>query len=145
MAIEVIYRGPVAREAQAIDLPVVGAYFPGIVVNINSTNKLVAATTGTGRLLILSNRRFIGQDIRTAYAVNETGVAYCITPEQQYCVKVATGTYTQGQELTVGAGGVLKAAVAGNVVNFFFDRVIDSTASAEGFADVVVANFYTKA
>lgn len=145
MAVEVIYRGPISNEPQVIDLPLVGAYLPGTMVNITPGNRFTAATTGTGRILILSNRRFIGQDIRTAYAANETGVAYCLLPEQQYSAQVASATYTRGQELTVGAGGVLKAAAAGDIVNFFFDRTTDDISAAQGFADVVVANFYTKA
>ncbi|MFQ9622101.1 MAG: hypothetical protein ACLR17_07535 [Enterobacteriaceae bacterium] len=103
----VIYRGPVEREPETINLPVAAASNPGIAVKVSS-GKLAVATDTTGRWLILGNRRFIGQAITTAYAANETGVAYRVEGEQEYNVRLAAAAYSVGQELTVGAAACSK-------------------------------------
>lgn len=140
----VIYRGPVEREPETINLNVATALSPGVVVKKNTTGGVSVATDPTGRLLILSNRRFLGQDINTAYAVGETGVQYRVEVDQEYYVQLAAAAYTIGQELTVGAGGVFKAAAAGDIVVATFDEKAARTLSAQGFADVVIVNSYTK-
>ncbi len=92
------------------------------------------------------NRRFIGQAITTAYAANETGVAYRVEGEQEYNVRLAAAAYTVGQELTIGTGGVFKAAATGNQVVATFDEKAGRTLAAEGFADVVILSTpYAKA
>lgn len=140
----VIYRGPVEREPETINLQVAGAYLPGVVVKRNGTGGVTVAVDTTGRLLILSNRRFIGQDINTAYAANESGVQYRVEVDQEYNVRLAAAAYTVGQELTVGAGGILKAAAAGDVVVAAFDEKSGRTLATAGFADVVIVNSYNK-
>ncbi|MDF7650756.1 hypothetical protein PUG42_19680 [Erwiniaceae bacterium L1_54_3] len=140
----VIYRGPVEREPETINLNVATALTPGVVVKKNTTGGVSVATDPTGRLLILGNRRFLGQDINTAYAVGETGVQYRVEVDQEYYVQLAAAAYTIGQELTVGAGGVFKAAAAGDIVVATFDEKAARTLSAQGFADVVIVNSYTK-
>lgn len=140
----VIYRGPVEREPETINLPVASALLPGVVVKKNATGGVTVAADATGRLLILGNRRFIGQDITTAYAANETGVQYRVEVDQEYYVRLAAAAYTVGQELTVGAGGILKAAAAGDIVVATFDEKAGRTLAAAGFADVVIVNSYTK-
>lgn len=141
----VIYRGPVEREPETINLPVSSALNPGIAVII-SAGKLTSTGTPVGRWFILGNRRFIGQAITTAYAANETGVAYRVEGEQEYNVRLAAATYSVGQELTIGTGGVFKAAANGNQVVATFDEKAGRTLSAEGFADVVILSTpYAKA
>jgi hypothetical protein len=145
MVANVIYRGPVEREPETINLPVTAASNPGIAV-VKSAGKLAAATGTTGRWLILGNRRFSGQTIDTAYAANETGVAYRAEGEQEYNVRLAAAAYTVGQEITIGAGGVFKAAATGNQVVAVFDENAGRTLAAEGFGDVVLLSFpYAKA
>ncbi|WP_242462173.1 hypothetical protein [Erwinia rhapontici] len=144
MVAHVIYRGPVEREPETINLPVAGAYLPGVVVKKNTTGGVTVAADAAGRLLILGNRRFIGQDINTAYAANETGVQYRVEVDQEYNVRLAAAAYTVGQELTVGAGGIFKAAVAGDIVVATFDEKAGRTLAAAGFADVVIVNSYAK-
>lgn len=145
MVANVIYRGPVEREPETINLPVASALNPGVAVVI-SAGKLTTTGAPTGRWLILGNRRFIGQAITTAYAANETGVAYRVEGEQEYNVRLAAAAYTVGQELTVGAGGVFKAAATGNQVVATFDEKAGRTLAAEGFADVVILSTpYAKA
>ncbi|MFP2504631.1 hypothetical protein M975_1887 [Buttiauxella brennerae ATCC 51605] len=145
MVANVIYRGPVEREPETINLPVTAASTPGIAVKIAS-GKLAASTDATGRWLILGNRRFSGQTIDTAYAANETGVAYRVEGEQEYNVRLAAAAYTVGQEITIGAGGVFKAAATGNQVIATFDEKAGRTLAAEGFGDVVILSTpYAKA
>ncbi|MEP8692966.1 hypothetical protein [Enterobacter roggenkampii] len=94
----------------------------------------------------IRNRRFTGQAITTAYAANETGVAYRVEGEQEYNVRLAAAAYTVGQELTIGTGGVFKAAATGNQVVATFDEKAGRTLAAEGFADVVILSTpYAKA
>lgn len=141
----VIYRGPVEREPETINVQVAAELNPGVAVKL-SAGKLAASADTTGRWFILSNRRFYGQDINTAYAANETGVAYRVEGEQEYYVRLAAAAYTVGQELTIGAGGVFKAAASGNVVVATFDEKAGRTLAAEGFADVVILSTpYAKA
>ena len=91
----VIYRGPVEREPETINLPVASALNPGVAVVISA-----------GKLT----------------------------------------TYTVGQELTIGTGGVFKAAATGNQVVATFDEKAGRTLAAEGFADVVILSTpYAKA
>lgn len=140
----VIYRGPVEREPETLNLPVASALLPGVVVKKNTAGGVTVSADATGRLLILGNRRFIGQDIDTAYAATETGVQYRVEVDQEYYVRLAAAAYTIGQELTVGAGGVFKAAATGDIVVATFDEKAGRTLATAGFADVVIVNSYTK-
>jgi hypothetical protein len=140
----VIYRGPVEREPETINIPIATALIPGVAMKKLSA-KATVATDAKGRVFVLGNRRFIGQDINTAYAVNETAVLYRTEPEQEYYVQLAAAAYTIGQELTVGAAGVFKAAVTGDVVIATFDEKANRTLAAQGFGDVVIINAYVKA
>lgn len=140
----VIYRGPVEREPETLNLQVTGAYLPGTFVKKAATGKVVTATDGTGRLLLLSNPRYLERDIATAYAADETGVQYRLEPEQEYQAIAVLGNYADQAELTVNASGQLAAAVAGNVVVAFVDGAKNIT-DATGFLDIVIANSYVKA
>lgn len=144
MVAHVIYRGPVEREPETINVQIATALTPGVAVKKLAANATVA-THAEGRIFILGNRRFYGQTIDTAYAANETAVLYRAEPGQEYYVQLAAAAYTIGQELTVGAAGVFKAAAAGDVVIAFFDEKANRTLSAQGFGDVVIANAYVKA
>ena len=142
MTANVIYRGPVEREPETLNIPVATTPLPGIAVTIGAT--LAAATSGTGRFGILSNRRMYGQDINTAYAAGETGIVYRVEPEQEYQVRTAAAAYTKGQELTIGAGGSFVAAAATNLVVAVCD-VAKTTTAQDPFLDVVMISRYTKA
>lgn len=141
----VIYRGPVEREPETLNLQVTAALKPGVAVKRTAENKVSAAADAKGRILILSNRRFYGQSIETPYEADETGVQYRVEQDQEYYVQLAAGAYTVDHELTVGAGGVFKAAQAGDVVCATFDEKSGRTLSAQGFADIVIINSYVKA
>ena len=136
----VIYRGPIAREPQTINLPVAGAYLPGTFVTSDGA-ELTQATAAGDRLLLLSNRRFYEQGPDDAYLADETAVAYRIEPDQEYSAAMAAGTYAHGDALTVAAVGRLAAATAGDVVVAYVDGP-GGTLDAGTRYDVVIANSY---
>lgn len=142
MVANVIYRGPIENEPETINLPVIGAYLPGSFVNITAANKLESAPSGGGRPLILGNRRFTGQSVLTAYVADETGVAYRLVPDDEYCAILAAATYQRNQELSI-LNGTLRKSQAGDVVNFIYNED-ERTLAAAGLADVLVANSYIK-
>ncbi|EAO3019233.1 hypothetical protein E3A64_12935 [Salmonella enterica] len=135
----VIYRGPAYRQPETLNLPVSGAFKPGVAVS-HSSGALFLSTTPTGRWFILGNNEFIGQDINTAYTANDMATAYRVRAEDEYYVRLAAGTYGPGQELTIGAGGVFKSAATGGIVVAVFDEKTTRTLSAEGFGDIVILN-----
>lgn len=145
MAGNVIYRGPVTSGWQprtVSDKTVAGAYLPGTFVE-EAASTLVQLTTALAKLpMILSNMEFKDQDIDTAYASGDTGVAYHLEPGQVYQARLAAATYAKDAPLTIGASGRLTAATAATpVVAFFSD--IPGAYSAGDLADVVIANTYT--
>ena len=138
-----IYRGPVEREPETLNLPVTGAYLPGTFVRKAATGKVATADSGTGRLLLLSNVRSLESSIETAYAADDTGIQYRLEVEQEYQAIAVLGNYADQAELTVNASGQIAAAVAGDVVVAFVDGEKNIT-DATGFLDIVIANAYTK-
>ena len=109
MAGNVIYRGPIKDEPETVsDKTVAGAYLPGILVTESATALTVATASDIeDELLVLSNRQFYDQDVATAYASGDTGVAYRPRPGEIYQVRLAAATYAKGDTLTIGASGYL--------------------------------------
>lgn len=147
-----VYRGPNDRQPKTISNRTVnGALLPCTAVFVTATQFNQAASASGGRLALLANRDFYGLNhfsaadpLTTAYTTGDTGVAFIIEPGQEYQWAMAAGTYTTGQELTVGASGRLTAAAAGNIVVAYFDGP-GATLAAGALGDVIVAPFYTKA
>ena len=141
-----IFRGSIDEQPKTISKPVSGALLPGTFVTIGAS-ALAQATAPGGRVGILGCRDFYNQDALTAYTSGETGIAYRVEPELEFQAAVAAGTYTFGQELTIGASGRLTAAASTNVVVAFFDDASKAgvAQSAGALCDVVIANSYTKA
>lgn len=139
----VVYRGPVDQQPHTLTGLVNGALLPASFVTFDGTD-FSQATAAGGRLLVLAMRDFYTQTVTDAYEDNETGMAYRIRPEDEFQSVMAAGTYTFGQELTVGAAGRLTAADADDVVVAFFDQT-GATLTAGDLADVVIANSYVKA
>lgn len=137
MAKNVIYRGPVEREPETINLPVAGAYLPGIFVTSDGST-LTQAANGEGRVFLLSNRRFYDQGPDVAYASGDTGVAYRLETEQEYTARFAAGTYAKGDPLTVDANGRLAAAGLDAVVIAYYDGE-GATLTAGDRDDIVIA------
>lgn len=135
-----IYRGPAYRQSETLTLQVTGAYNPGIAVLISAEKFVPAGSPKSGRWLILGNSEFVGQTIDTPYIAHDSAVAYRVRSEDEYYVRLAAGTYGVGQEITIGANGVFKAAAAGDVVIAAFDEKSNRTLSAEGFGDIVILN-----
>jgi len=116
-----IFRGPTGREPESINIPVSGAYLPGILCTV-AASALIEAAAGdaTKELLVLNNLQFADQDIEAAYANGDTGSAYRPETGQTFQVRLAAGNYAEGDELTVGANGRLGAAGADTVVLAYF-------------------------
>jgi hypothetical protein len=146
MSGNVVYRGPIKDEPETVaDKTVAGAYLPGILVTESATALTVATGADIEKdLLILSNRRFYDQDIATAYASGDTGVAYRPRPGDIYQVRVAATTYAKGDPLTVGASGYLEDAAATERVLAFFEDT-PGAYSAGDLADVRIANSFNLA
>ncbi|KQP02465.1 hypothetical protein [Pseudorhodoferax sp. Leaf265] len=142
----------VPRPRTISDKTVSGALLPGTFVQIGATQLTQATSASGGRLAILGDRDFystqgVGTNtdpLMTPYASGETGIAYLPKPDDEFAVALAAGTYTTGQELTVGAAGRLTAAASGGIVVAHYDQG-GKTVIAGELADVVIANFYTKA
>lgn len=142
----VIYRGPIQNEPETVsDKTVAGAYLPGIMVTESATAFTVATAADIEKdLLILSNRRFYGQDLATVYASGDTGVAYRPRPGEVYQARLAAATYAKGDKLTIGASGYLtKTSTAERVIAFFDDT--PGAFSAGDLADVRIANSFLTA
>ncbi|MFD2756382.1 hypothetical protein [Comamonas terrae] len=148
-----IYRGPHDRHPRTVsDKPVAAALLPGTFVTESATNLAQAVAFGP-MVRLLAHRDFYapagswfnGSDpLKTAYAANETAVAYVLEPTQQYQAAVAAGNYTFGQPLTIGAAGRLTAAAAGNVVVAYAAAAANGAAAGD-LLDIEIANFHTMA
>jgi len=142
MASNVIYRGPIAKEPQTIaNRTVAGAYLSGILVTDSGTVLTVAVAADMGKkVYVLSNRRFMEQDVATAYDSGDTGVAYEPLPGEVYQVRLAAATYAKGEPLTLTANGYLtNTIVTGDVVYAYFSDTAGAY-SAGDLADVVIAS-----
>lgn len=138
----VVYRGPVEREPETISAALGAALKPAIFVK-KTAGKFVASADSKGRLFVLSNDRYLETDITTEMPADQTANAYRIEPEQEYYMLAVTGNYSDQAELSCGADGKLKAAVAGETVLAFVDGA--KNLAAEGYLDIVTANTYVKA
>lgn len=136
----VIYRGPAYRQPDTVNMQVTGAYNPGVAVIISAGKLLTTGSPKSGRWLVLGNNEFLGQDISTAYKAHDSATAYRVRSEDEFNVRLAAATYGVGQEITIGANGVFKAAASGDVVVAAFNETASRTLSAEGFGDIVIMN-----
>ena len=155
-----IFRSARGNPRTLSHIPVAGALLPGTAVFVGAT-LAQAATVSGGRLALLGDRDFYGiasaatEPLLTPYVSGETGIAYLLEPQDEVQWAMAAGTYTNGQELTVGAAGRLVAAVStttvtgnvtalGSIVVAHFDQAA-ATLAAGALADVTISNFYIKA
>lgn len=141
MAGNVIYRGPVGRQPRTIQKEVAGAYAVGTFVEETATTLAQITTALAKRPLLLGNADYAGQDIATAYASGDTGVAYELEPGQVYQAALAAATYAKGAPLTIAASGRLAAATAGTRVVAYFDDAPGAYTAGQ-LADVVIADGY---
>lgn len=152
MAASRAYRGPADRQPKTIsDRTVSGALLPCTAVAVTATQFSQATAVSGGRLALLANRDFYSTDfydstnpLLDAYTSGDTGVAYVLEPGQKYLWAAAAATYTNGQELTIGASGRVAAAASTNIVVAYFDGTTGAY-SAGDLIEVEIANFYTKA
>lgn len=144
MAGNVIHRGPLNRVPNTINRVLSGAYLPGTLVE-DTGSALTQLTTAVDKVpMVLSNMQFKDQDIATAYASGDTGVAYEALPGDRFQCRMAAATYAARAPLTVAASGRLAAAASGNPIVAFFDDT-PGAYSAGDLADVIWANSSAKA
>lgn len=142
MAGNVIFRGPITHQPRTINKPVAGTYLPGTFVEETATELVQITTALAKRPLLLMNMEFKDQDVATAYADEDTGIALELEPGMIVQARVAAATYAKGAPMTVAAAGRLAAATAGTVVVAWFDDT-PGAKSAGDLVDVVIANSYT--
>jgi hypothetical protein len=138
----VIFRGPIGRQPRTVNKPVAGAYLPGTFVEETATTLAQITTALAKRPLLLSNMDFKDQDVATAYASGNTGIALELEPGMVVQARVAAATYAKGEPLTIAASGRLAAATAGTVVVAFFEDTPGAKAAGD-LVDVIIANSYT--
>jgi hypothetical protein len=139
-----VFRAPIDRQFQTVNLPVTGALLPATWVE-NTGAALVALTTAVDKLpMILANVEFKDQDITTAYTSGDTGVAIYVQPNDVVVSAMAAATYAKGDPLTIAAAGRLAAAATGNPIVAFYDGVAGAVGAGD-LADVIVANSSAKA
>ena len=111
---------------------------PGSVVEIDSDNKFAQATTPfTGkRLYVLNPAYHQGLDIATAIPAGDSAVGDYLEDNRELAVRVAAGTYTKDQPMTI-VGGVFAAvpATAGTYPIFGYSQD-DATFAAADFLRV---------
>lgn len=140
-----IFLGPIHQNPVTVNLPVAGAYLPGILVTEDGTNlNMATAANDESELLVLSNLELKDQVLADAYTSGDTGIAYRPEVGQVYQVRLAAATYALGDKLAVGANGRLEAAASGDVVRAYFA----GTAGAKSAGDldkVRIANSFVMA
>jgi acyl CoA:acetate/3-ketoacid CoA transferase alpha subunit len=135
-----IYRGPLNKPFTSRNLPVAGAYLPGIlVITSGAALTMAVAADMTKRLLVLANVDFAAQDVNTAYTNGDTGIAIELNPNDQVQCRFAAGTYAYGAALTVGALGRVIAAATGDTIIGYYDQT-GATLAAGDLGDVIIAN-----
>lgn len=147
-----IYTGPQDRQPKVISNRTCAAsLLPGTAVSILVATVAQATSPSAVRLGLLLERDFysLGQfdsndPLKVAYASGDTAHVLMLEPGQSVMWAVTNATYTNGQELTVGASGRLVAATAGTIVVAHYDGPNGVARSAGDLVDVVVSNFYTK-
>jgi hypothetical protein len=134
-----VFRAPIDRQFQTVNLPVTGALLPATWVE-NTGSALVQLTTAVDKLpMILANVEFKDQTIADAYTSGDTGVAIYVQPNDVVVSAMAAATYAKGDPLTIAASGRLAAAATGNPIVAFYDGVAGAV-SAGDLVDVIVAN-----
>ena len=140
-----IFRGPIEHQPRTINLPVAGAYLPGIIVTEDGTNLTMATgADDENEMFVLGNVDFKDQDIATAYTSGDTGVAFEMLPGLIFQARLAAGTYAKGDALSIGASGRLEAAATGEVVVARFEGT-PGAKSAGDLDDVKIANAFKSA
>ncbi|GKX40434.1 hypothetical protein SOASR014_41730 [Pectobacterium carotovorum subsp. carotovorum] len=85
------------------------AYFPGTFVVINSSNLFAQGTTPVGRMYVLDSDYHEGLGITDQIPSGHSAIGNYLEEGREFAVRVAAGTYTKDQPITVIAG--LAAAV----------------------------------
>jgi len=135
-----IYRGQ-DMTIRAVTAKVAAALKPGSLVKYNGV-QFEAHDDASKKMFVLGNLDSVGQDVETAYAVNDSGIGYDAKPSDQFQARMAAGTYAYGDPLESDNAGGLNAA-GGMIVAYFEGKT--GPVAAGALADVSIAAFYTPA
>lgn len=118
------------------------AVYPGTVVDIDANDKFAVATTPfSGKRMYVLNPAFHqGLTITDQVPAGDSGVGDYIEEGREFAVRVATGTYTKDQPLTIVSGAFAAVpTTAGTypIVGYSQDA-LTVAASAVGFLRVRV-------
>lgn len=97
------------------------ALYPGTFVIIDEDNKFAVAPAGTvGRVYVLDSAYHEGLGITDQVPAGHSGVGNYVEEAREFALRVAPGTYSKDQPITIGAGGL---AVGGseNIIGFCQD------------------------
>ena len=146
MSGNMIWRGRIDKQPHTVNLPMAAASVkPGTAMEVTAAGKLAVLTSAMKKnFYILGELDIIGRDVDTAYAADETAIAYECEPMQVYQCRMAAGTYAKGDALTIGASGYMTAASAiSTAVVAYYDDAITTARSAGDLADCIIANAHT--
>lgn len=103
------------------------ALYPGTFVTINGSNLFAQATAVVGRLYVLDVAHHEGLAITDQVPAGHSGIGNYLEEGREFAVRMAAGTYTKDQPVTVGAGGLATAIPAGagtyQVIGYIQDSV----------------------
>lgn len=106
---------------------VAAAIYPGTFAVINNDDEFAQASGVTGRMYIIDNAHHEGLGITDQIPEGHSAVGNYLEEGREFAVRMAAGTYTKDQPVTVGATGLAEAipASAGTypVIGFIQDDV----------------------
>jgi len=115
------------------------ALYPGTFATINGSNLFAQATAVVGRLYVLDAAHHEGLGITDQIPSGHSAIGNYLEEGREFAVRMAAGTYTKDQPVTVNSSG-LAAAIPGSagtyqVIGYIQDAV---TLSATDFVRIRV-------
>ena len=132
-----IFRGNANTQPVTVTATLLADAKAGTLVKVTDAG-LAIATDATGRILVLNTQDYAGGTVEDVRKAGDTAEAFEVRKEDKFLVRMASGAYTRGQALTIGADGYLKSAGATDPVFAFFDEA-NRTLTAGALADVATA------
>ncbi|CFB70207.1 hypothetical protein N4219_09735 [Yersinia enterocolitica] len=103
------------------------ALYPGTLVVINGSKLFAQATTPVGRMYVLDNAYHEGLGITDQIPSGHSAIGNYLEEGREFAVRVAAGTYTKDQPITVVAGlaaAVPAAAGTYKIIGYCQDAVV---------------------
>ncbi|WP_322997947.1 Ig-like domain-containing protein [Castellaniella sp.] len=105
---------------------------PGVFAIISGDEFIKAPSGSLGRVYIVNPAYHQGQTIDDEIASGDSAVADYVESGREFACRVAAGSYSKDQPMTIGSGGVAEGGNT-NIIGFCQD---DVTLAAEGFVRV---------